>query len=84
MSVLEEMPIDCQPIIGFRAIALMLWGENFFSGGINVRYGVSRLYLSSSGSNCTTLWLFFDPHGTAVSRKYVLLESVSTKYTLFL
>ena len=36
------MPIDCKSIFGFRAIALMLSGENFFSGGINVGYGVSR------------------------------------------
>ena len=59
----------------------MLSGENFLSGCINVGYGVSRKYLSSSGFNCTT---FFDPHGTAVSQKYVRLESVSTKCTLFL
>ena len=62
----------------------MLSGEIFLSDCINVEYGVRRKYLSSSGFNCTTLWLFFDPHGTAVSQKYVRLESVSTKCTLFL
>ena len=71
-------------MFGLRAIARMLSGENFCNGGINAGYGVSRLFLSSSGFNCTTLWLFSDPHGTAVSQKYVRLESISTKYTLFL
>ena len=33
---------------------------------------------------CTTLWLLCDPHGTDVFQKYDRLESVSTKYTLFL
>ena len=41
-------------------------------------------YLSSFGFSCTTLWLFSDPHGTAVLQKYVQLESVSTKCTLVL
>ena len=36
------MPIDCKSIFGFRAIALRLPGENFFSGDINDGYGVSR------------------------------------------
>ena len=36
------MPIDYKSIFGLRAIALMLSGENFFSGGINVGYGASR------------------------------------------
>ena len=72
-------------MFGFQAMALMLSGQNFFSGGINVGYGVIRQYISSSGFNCTTLWLFSDPLGTAVAqKKNVLLESVSTKYTLFL
>ena len=39
---LEYMPIDCKSIFGLRAIALMLSGENFFSGYINVGYGVRR------------------------------------------
>ena len=64
-------------------MALMLSGKIFLSDCINVGYGVSRKYLSSSGFNCTTLWLFSDPNGTAVSQKYVRLESVSTKCTLF-
>ena len=63
------MPIDCKSIFGLRAIALMLSGENFFNGCNSVGYGVSRWYLSSLGFNCTTLLLFFDPHGTAVSQK---------------
>ena len=69
MSDLEYMPIDCKSIFGLRAIARMLSGENFFNGCINVGYGFNRLYLSSSGFNFTTLWLFSDPHGTAVSQK---------------
>ena len=77
------MPIDCKSIFGLRAIALILSGENFFNGCFSVGYGVSRYHLSSSGFNCTTLWLFFDPHGTAVSQKLVLCESVSTKCTFF-
>ena len=31
-----------------------------------------------------TLYIFSDPHGTAVSQKFVRLESVSTKCALFL
>ena len=42
ISGLEYIPIDCKSIFGLRAIALMLSGENFFSGCINVQYGVSR------------------------------------------
>ena len=42
MSDLEYMPIDCKPILGLRAIALMLSGENFLSGCISVGYGVRR------------------------------------------
>ena len=42
MSVLEYIPIDCKSILGLRAIALMLSGANFFSGGVSVGYGVSR------------------------------------------
>ena len=84
MSDLEYIPIDCKSIFGLRAIALMLSGKIFLSDCINVGYRVGRCYLSSSGFNCTTLWLFSDPHGTAVSQKYVRLESVSTKCTLFL
>ena len=34
------MPIDCISILGLRAIALMLSGENFFSVCISVGYGV--------------------------------------------
>ena len=68
MSDLEYMLIDCKSIFGLRAIALMLSGENFFKGCISVGYGLRRYYLSSSGFNCTTLWLFFDPRGTAVSK----------------
>ena len=59
------MPIDCKSIFGFRAIALMLSGENFFSGCISVGYGVRKYHLSSSGFNCTTIVL----HGTTVSQK---------------
>ena len=70
-------------MLGLRAIARILSGENFFNGCINVGYGVSMYYFSSSGFDFTTLWLFFDPHGTAVSKKYVRLESVSTKCTFF-
>ena len=42
MSDFEKIPIDCKSIFGLRAIARMLSGENFFNGGINVGYGVSR------------------------------------------
>ena len=42
MSDLEYIPIDCKLILGLRAIARILSGENFFSGCINVGYGVSR------------------------------------------
>ena len=59
---------------GFAAIVLMLSGENNFNGGINVGYGVSKKYLSSSGFNCTTLWLFSDPHVTAVSQNMFVLR----------
>ena len=69
MSDLEYMTVDWESILGLRAIALMLSGKKFSSGYISVGYGVRRWYLSSSGFNCTTLWLFFDPHGTAVSQK---------------
>ena len=71
-------------MIGFIAIALILSGENFFNGGVSVGYGVRRQYLSSSRLICSTLWLFSDSHGTAVSKPYVLQESVSIKCTLFL
>ena len=40
MSNLEYMPIDCKSILGLRAIALTLSGENFLSGCISVGYGV--------------------------------------------
>ena len=36
------MPIDCKSIFGLRAISLMLSGETFFSGSMNVGYGVRR------------------------------------------
>ena len=36
------MPIDCKSTFGLRAIALMLSGQNFFSGYISVGYGVRR------------------------------------------
>ena len=62
-----------------RAIARMLSGENFFKSDISVGYGVRRYYLSSFEFNCTTLWLFSDQHGTAVSQKYVLRDIVTTK-----
>ena len=39
---LEYMPIDCKSILGLRAIALMLSGENFLSGCISVGFGVRR------------------------------------------
>ena len=42
MSYIEFIPIDCKSIFGLRAIARMLSSENFFNGGINVGYGVSR------------------------------------------
>ena len=42
MSDLEYMPIDCKSIFGLRATALILSGENFFSGCVNVGYCVSR------------------------------------------
>ena len=38
----EYIPIDCKSILGFRAMALMLLGENFLSDCINVGYGVRR------------------------------------------
>ena len=79
-----DIPNDCKSLFGFLAIALILSGENFFNGGISAGYGMRRFYLSSSGFNYTTLWLFSDPHGTAVSQKSVLLESVSSKGILFL
>ena len=69
MSDLEYMPVDCKSIFGLRAKALMPSGENFFSGCIRVGYGVRRQYLSSSGFNCTSLWLFSHPRETAVSQK---------------
>ena len=78
------IPFDHKPIFGFLAIVLILSGENFFNYGISVGYGVRGYYLSSSGFSCATLWLFSDPHGTAVFQKNVHIESVSTKCTLFL
>ena len=46
MSDLEYMPIDCKSIFGLWAIAVMLSGDNFFSGCISVGYGVrSSIYL---------------------------------------
>ena len=42
MSDLEFIPIDSKSILGLRAIALILTGENFFSGCISVGYGVRR------------------------------------------
>ena len=69
-------------MLRLRAMARILSGENVFNGCIKVGYGVSKYYFSSSGFNCTTLWLFSDPRGTAVSQKYVRLESVSIKCTL--
>ena len=42
MSDLEFMPIVCKSILGLRAIALMLSGENFSSGCLSVRHGVKR------------------------------------------
>ena len=42
ISNLEEIPIDCNSIFGFRAMTRMLSGENFLSDCINVGYGVSR------------------------------------------
>ena len=42
MSDLEYIPIDCKSIFGLQAIALMLSGENFLSGYINVGYGLRR------------------------------------------
>ena len=71
-------------MLGLRAIACMLSSKNFFNGGSNVGYGVRRPHLSSSGFNCTSLWLFSDPRGTTVSQKYVRRDSVFTNYTLFL
>ena len=75
------MPIDCKSTLGLRAMALTLSGKNYISGCISVGYGVRRQYLSSSGFNCTTLLLFFDLHGTAVSQKKVLRESISINCT---
>ena len=66
--------MDCKSMLILRAIALIFSGENFFNGDISVGYGVRREYLSSSGFSCTTLRLFYDPHGTAVSLKPVCLE----------
>ena len=74
------MLIDCKLIFGLRAKGLMLSGESFFNDSISVGYGVRRQYLFSSGFNCTSLWLFSDPHGTAVSQKQVIRESLTTKY----
>ena len=54
-----------------------------FNGYVSVGYGGRRYYLSSSGFNCTTLWLFSDSHETAVSHKQILRESVSLNFTLF-
>ena len=36
MSDLKYITIDCKSIFGLRAIALILSGENFFNGCINV------------------------------------------------
>ena len=77
------MPIDCKSIFGLRSMASILSDENFFNSCINVGYGVCRYFLSFSGFSCAILWLFSDPHGTVVSQKLVLRESVSTKCTFF-
>ena len=42
MSDLEYMPFDYKSILGLRAIALMLSGENFLSGCLSVGYCVRR------------------------------------------
>ena len=42
MSDLEYMPIDCKLMLGLRAIALRLSGENYFNGCMSVDYGVRR------------------------------------------
>ena len=42
MSNFEYMPIDCKSMLGFRAIALILSEENFFTGCISVGYDVRR------------------------------------------
>ena len=41
-SDLEQIPFDCKFLLGLRAIARMLSGENFPNGDINVGYGVTR------------------------------------------
>ena len=71
-------------MLGLRAIARMFSNKTFFNGGSNVGYGVRRPYFSSLGFNCTSLWLFSDPRGTAVFQKYVRRDSVFTIYTLIL
>ena len=41
--------MHCKSILGFRAIARMLSGENFFKGCNKVEYGVRRYNPSSFG-----------------------------------
>ena len=40
MTDLEYIPIDCKSKFGLRAIPLIFSDENFFNGGMRVRYGV--------------------------------------------
>ena len=42
MSDLEYVPIDCKSILGLRAKALRISGENFLSGCMSVGFGVRR------------------------------------------
>ena len=82
MSEFEKLPIDCRSRFGLRAIARMFSGKNFFKNCIKVGYGGRRQFLSAFGLNCTTLWLFSDPHRTAVSQNYVCRAKVSTLFLM--
>ena len=76
MSDLEKVTIDCEILIGLRAVASMVLGENFLKDGFNVGSCVRRYNLFSFGLSSTTLWFFSDPHWKAISQKLARRYSV--------